>query len=78
MQGKMNNVLNVFFFSFFLFFVLSKSNSEKTKRRQMLGRRATAENAPTHNMNRSGTDLKGEDERRYKALNYPENVAKIS
>ena len=39
-----------------------KRNSEKTKHRQMLGRRATAENAPSHNMNRSGTDVKGEGE----------------
>ena len=45
---------------------LWKSNSEKTKHRQMLGRRVTAENAPTHNMNQSGTDLKREGERRHK------------
>ena len=55
----------------------------------MLGRRVTAENAPTHNMNQSGTDLKREGERRHKekliplpfspiwTKDYPENAAKI-
>ena len=54
-----------FFLVFFRRDVL-KEKPKKTKHRQMLGRRATAENAPSHNTNRRGTDLKGEGEQRHK------------